>query len=148
TTFFDTDLSLVDISQQYSSLPPINRPIGAISQECTADFTADPPIDPNLSNDATQTHPVVSRLPSLEPSGQGGSSRLISNHSTNSYQPFSIPERAPAVCPWRISPDEYQELSQLIASWAKVIPHPFIFPSRHTLSRYLEGYFRGFHAHM
>ncbi|CAG9952001.1 unnamed protein product [Clonostachys rosea f. rosea IK726] len=25
---------------------------------------------------------------------------------------------------------------------------PFAFPSRHTLSRYLEGYFRGFHAHL
>lgn len=148
TNFFDVDLSLADISQQHSSLAPINRPIAGTSQEYTANPNADPPLDPNLSNDATQTHPMVSRLPSLEPSGQDGSSRLVSNRSTDGYQPFSISEQAPAVCPWRISPDEYQELSQRIAPWARVLPHPFAFPSRHTLSRYLEGYFRGFHAHL
>lgn len=148
TTFFDTDLSLVDISQQYSSLPPMNRPITPNAREYTADLSADPPIDPNLSNDATQTHPVVSRLPSLEPSGREGSSRLAPNQPTTGYQPFSTPEQSLAVCPWRVSQNEYQDLSQRVASWAMVIPHPFTFPSRHTLSRYLEGYFRGFHAHM
>lgn len=144
TTFFDTDFSLVDISHQYAA----HRPAAGPSRECSADLATNPPIDPSLSHEATHTHPVVSRLPSLEPPSREVSSRLVPSQTTTSYQPFSVSEQAPAVCPWRISPDEYQELSRRIGLWATVIPHPFILPSRRTLSRYLEGYFRGFHAHM
>ncbi|KAM5344564.1 hypothetical protein ACJ41O_013099 [Fusarium nematophilum] len=147
-TFFDTDLSLVDISQQYANLPPANRPISITSRECTAAINVDPPIDPNLAAEGTQSNPLVSRLPSLEPTGHDGASRLVPTTSTASYQPFSVSEQAPTVCPWRLSPGEYQDLSQRITSWASIIPRSFTLPSRHTLSRYLEGYFRGFHAHM
>ncbi|KAF5013635.1 hypothetical protein FDECE_362 [Fusarium decemcellulare] len=133
-SFFDTDLSLVDISQQYLSLPLVNRAVAGTPQ----DYTTDVSPDQSPFNDETQTHPLVSRFPSLEPSGQTTSSRPVS----------SMPEQAPVVCPWRISLDEYQELSKTVAVWPKSISQSFTFPSRHTLSRYLEGYFRGFHAHM
>ncbi|KAI6773082.1 hypothetical protein HG530_004040 [Fusarium avenaceum] len=157
TSFLNTDLSLVDISLQYSHLPsslPLHHP--AIPQAApqvdvgsSGDIPTDPnlnvPVNINLSQDASQTRPMVSRLPSLEPSS---SSRPTALGSSASYQPFLAPGQSSSACPWRILPEQYQDLAQRVASLTRTVPHPFTFPSRHTLSRYLEGYFRGFHAHM
>ncbi|SPJ91983.1 uncharacterized protein FTOL_13637 [Fusarium torulosum] len=156
-TFLNTDLSLVDISQQYSHLPstlPPHHP--AIPQAApqvdigsSRDIPTDPnlnvPININLSQDISQTHPMVSRLPSLKPSS---SSRPSALGSSTSYQPFLASGQISSAYPWRILPEQYQDLAQRVASLTRTIPHPFSFPSRHTLSRYLEGYFRGFHAYI
>ncbi|KAH7118342.1 hypothetical protein EDB81DRAFT_667946 [Dactylonectria macrodidyma] len=65
---------------------------------------------------------------------------------------FTSAEYHQVLCPWRISVDEYQKLSQDLHACNSAVVSPsslsFSFPSRQTLSRYLEGYFRGFHAHM
>ncbi|KAH8896341.1 hypothetical protein GQ53DRAFT_792190 [Thozetella sp. PMI_491] len=45
------------------------------------------------------------------------------------------------------SEDHAQLLSELTAM-GSVVPPSFAFPSRYMLSRFLEGYFRGSHAHM
>ncbi|KAM0306922.1 hypothetical protein ACHAPM_001500 [Fusarium culmorum] len=161
TTFLNTDLSLVDISEQHVRLPsppppppPPHPPafpqadrqsdIGS-SREIPTDPNLNIPININLSQETSQTRPVVSRLPSLEPSS---SSRLNALEPTASYQQYLAPGQISSSCPWRISPEVYQALARRVASLTSTIPHPFNFPSRHTLSRYLEGYFRGFHAHM
>lgn len=163
TTFLNTDLSLVDISQQYAPLPsppppppppPLHPPaypqadrqldIGS-SRGIPTDPNLNIPININLPQETSQTRPVVSRLPSLEPSS---SSRLNALGPTASYQQYLAPGQTSSSCPWRILPEEYQALAQRVASLTRTIPHPFNFPSRHTLCRYLEGYFRGFHAHM
>ncbi|RKK10095.1 hypothetical protein BFJ65_g15395 [Fusarium oxysporum f. sp. cepae] len=161
TTFLNTNLSLVDISEQHVRLPsppppppPPHPPafpqadrqldIGS-SREIPTDPNLNIPININLSQETSQTRPVVSRLPSLEPSS---SSRLNALEPTASYQQYLAPGQISSSCPWRILPEVYQALAQRVASLTSTIPHPFNFPSRHTLSRYLEGYFRGFHAHM
>ncbi|ENH74964.1 hypothetical protein FOC1_g10000727 [Fusarium oxysporum f. sp. cubense race 1] len=158
TTFLNTDLSLVDISQQYAHIPSppppppppdFPHPLPQADIGHSKEFSTDPnlnlPININLPQDASQTRPVVSRLPSLEPSS---STRLNAFEAIPNYQPFLAQGQVSSECPWRISPEEYQNFSQSVASMASTLPHHFALPSRHTLSRYLEGYFRGFHAHM
>ena len=51
-------------------------------------------------------------------------------------------------CPWRISPQAYDSICSSILLRSSVLPPDFAMPSRHTLSRYVEGYFRGFHEHL
>ncbi|KAF4966901.1 hypothetical protein FSARC_5465 [Fusarium sarcochroum] len=155
-TFLNTDLSLVDISEHYAHLPSLSPPPPfppTVSQEDLVSSTGlsiDPnlniPIDINLPQDASHTRPLASRLPSLEPLDQTSSTRST---ALGSYQPSLAPAESPSAgCPWRISPQEYRDLAQRLASLTRTVPHPFTMPSRHTLSRYLEGYFRGFHSHM
>ncbi|KAL7754952.1 hypothetical protein ACKLNR_014709 [Fusarium oxysporum f. sp. zingiberi] len=158
TTFLNTDRSLVDISQQYAHIPSppppppppdFPHPLPQADIGHSKEFSTDPnlnlPININLPQDASQTRPVVSRLPSLEPSS---STRLNAFEAIPNYQPFLAQGQVSSECPWRISPEEYLNFSQSVASMASTLPHHFALPSRHTLSRYLEGYFRGFHAHM
>ncbi|KAI3572708.1 hypothetical protein IWW34DRAFT_761803 [Fusarium oxysporum f. sp. albedinis] len=151
TTFLNTDLSLVDISQQYARLPSPPPPPPPLFPQAAPQLDissfGDISMGPNIDapQDASQIRPLVSRLPSLEPSS---SSRLNLLEPTASYEPFFPSGQVSSACPWRILPEEYQHLAQQVASLANTIPHPFTFPLRHTLSRYLEGYFRGFHAHM
>lgn len=54
----------------------------------------------------------------------------------------------PSVCPWKIAPSDYATLSNHIRKLAHSLPPSFSLPSRYTLSRFLEGYFRGFHDHL
>ncbi|TXB97170.1 hypothetical protein FocTR4_00011876 [Fusarium oxysporum f. sp. cubense] len=152
TAFLNTDLSLVDMSQQYPHLPspppPPHPPAFAQpipGADVSTNLNLNIPVSINVSRDTSQTQNVMSRLPSLEPSS---SSTLNALETAANYQAFLAPGQASSACPWRILPEEYQSLAQRVASLTSTVPHPFTFPSRHTLSRYLEGYFRGFHAHM
>lgn len=146
-TFFNTDFSLVDISHQYASLAGPIRPIeGTPAGEYLGETQM--PVDARSVNVPTQTDPLVSRLPSLEPPGQEDTSRLASFVSNAGYQPPLGDDKAHNLCPWKLSPEEYQILSEDISAAAGMIPEPFKLPSRHTMTRYLMGYFRGFHAHM
>lgn len=54
----------------------------------------------------------------------------------------------PPICPWKISPSDFETISGGIKEFLPILPQSFSLPSRHTLSRFLEGYFRGFHDHM
>ncbi|KAF7556592.1 hypothetical protein G7Z17_g1352 [Cylindrodendrum hubeiense] len=140
--FFDSDLSLVDIAQQYAILPPVNLMVGAPVTEHNQDMFVEQSVNLPSSHGVAPSHLAASRLPSLEPT------QIPNPEAGSGYQSFTTVEHHGVICPWRISVDEYQKLSQEISTYSNIVPLSFSFPSRQTLSRYLEGYFRGFHAHM
>ena len=50
--------------------------------------------------------------------------------------------------PWRISAPMYERITAAVARRSRILSSDFVLPSRHTLSRYVEGYFRGYHVHL
>ncbi|KAH6678767.1 hypothetical protein F5X68DRAFT_245156 [Plectosphaerella plurivora] len=50
--------------------------------------------------------------------------------------------------PWRLTAAGYTTVHTAVAPFRPVLPPEFVLPLRHALSRYIEGYFRGFHAHL
>lgn len=73
-----------------------------------------------------------SRLPSLQPEQQG---------EENGEQGRNGP-------PWKISSQDLREIQRKIDDFMNVLPKSFQLPSRHTLSRFLEGFINGFHEHL
>ncbi|KAI6489412.1 hypothetical protein ACKVWC_007950 [Pyricularia oryzae] len=73
------------------------------------------------------------RFPSLQPDAHEGS-RI---HEDGLKAPF-----------WKISGVDYNVIKNRLDEFSSVIPNDFIFPSRHTLMRFLEGYNGGFHEHL
>ncbi|KAK3349122.1 hypothetical protein B0T25DRAFT_609689 [Lasiosphaeria hispida] len=49
---------------------------------------------------------------------------------------------------WRISAMDHTAIKNRLDEFSSVLPHDFVFPSRHTLNRFLEGYISGFHDHL
>lgn len=79
-----------------------------------------------------------SRLPSLQPESR--------DHSQ--YQP-RLPEDIIRTGPsWKISPQDHRLIRNKLDDFNNVLPKGFTLPSRHTLSRFLEGYINGFHEHL
>ncbi|KAI0396554.1 hypothetical protein F5Y17DRAFT_465077 [Xylariaceae sp. FL0594] len=52
------------------------------------------------------------------------------------------------MAPMRVSAMEHTVLKNRLDEFSTVLPNDFVFPSRHTLTRFLEGYFSGFHDHL
>ena len=55
--------------------------------------------------------------------------------------------KRPAPC-WKISTVEYDLVKQRILAMQPQLPKDFVLPSKHTISRYLEGCIRGLYEHM
>lgn len=53
--------------------------------------------------------------------------------------------RAPSL---RISVSDHNTIKARLDEFSSVLPNDFVFPSRHTLTRFLEGYISGFHEHL
>ncbi|KAK4217221.1 hypothetical protein QBC37DRAFT_56910 [Rhypophila decipiens] len=49
---------------------------------------------------------------------------------------------------WRISASDHGIMKNRLDEFSSVLPNDFVFPSRHTLTRFLEGYINGFHEHL
>ncbi|EGO54164.1 hypothetical protein NEUTE1DRAFT_87299 [Neurospora tetrasperma FGSC 2508] len=47
-----------------------------------------------------------------------------------------------------ISAKDHSVMKAKLDEFSSVLPSNFVFPSRHTLQRFLEGYFTGFHDHL
>lgn len=77
-----------------------------------------------------------SRFPSLQPDNGGA--------EENGRQD-DLGRNGP---PWKISPTDLREIQRKIDDFGQVLPKGFQLPSRHTLSRFLEGYINGFHEHL
>ncbi|OJJ66368.1 hypothetical protein ASPBRDRAFT_59773 [Aspergillus brasiliensis CBS 101740] len=136
TSFMD---SVVIPSNTFS---PSYQPIPAFSPEDLVHQSL--PLQPHTSRDlATENHdfsdlipgdispsPFGSRLPPLQPEDAPHPA-----HSDRSRSRFVVS----APCRARLE----RELNRL----ADVVPKPFDLPSRHTLSRLVVSYFRGFHEH-
>lgn len=76
-----------------------------------------------------------SRFPSLAPDGPNdGTGRLQDDGSR--------------VTSWRISANDHAIIKNRLDGFSSVLPEGFIFPSRHTLTRYLDGYISGFQEHL
>lgn len=83
-------------------------------------------------------HP--SRLPSVQPD-----QRNFAGDGAPSPRPLDDQSRAP---PFRISPGDHTVLKGRVEEFTAVLPNDFVFPSRHTLIRFVEGYAGGFHEHL
>lgn len=121
---------------------PAGSPFGIDSIESSHD---------TVLRDSTQsTGPLsefTSRLPSLEPE-EGNSSNP--NPHENVPQDPSQARNAPQIAarPWIIMPKTYTIIRESLEQYSHLFPEELIFPSRHSMCRYVEGYFSGFHAHL
>ncbi|KJZ73227.1 hypothetical protein HIM_07424 [Hirsutella minnesotensis 3608] len=61
------------------------------------------------------------------------------------YRPHEDLSRVPSL---RISALDHGAIKNRIDEYSGVLPSDFVFPSRHTLTRFLEGYITGFHEHV
>lgn len=50
--------------------------------------------------------------------------------------------------PWKVSSQDHRYIQNKLDDFSAVLPKGFEFPSRYTLSRFLEGYINGFHEHL
>ncbi|KAJ5528279.1 hypothetical protein N7513_012438 [Penicillium frequentans] len=129
--FFDTDISLCDLFQQFApGQPPPSHTghtteIGQIDQPQI-------PISTAPQQTATRTPPLPPRFPSTD--DQLHHNNLDVGSDT-------------AGCPWILSASAYKHISERVAEKKSVL-FDFKLPSRFTLMRYLEGYFCGFHDHL
>lgn len=82
----------------------------------------------------------ASRLPSAQ-----SDQRNIAGDGASSSRPVDDQGRA---LPFRISPNDHSVLKGRVEEFSSVLPSGFIFPSRHTLIRFIEGYASGFHEHL
>jgi len=78
-----------------------------------------------------------SRFPSLQPDSRDGADGNSRMHEDAM--------RAPN---WRISAPDHSVIKNRLDEFSSVLPNDFVFPSRHTLNRFLEGYISGFHEHL
>jgi hypothetical protein len=78
-----------------------------------------------------------SRLPSLQPEEQNLEVEPVPRAYSRRTEP-----------PWKISGQDYREIQLKIEGFQSVLPGDFHLPSRHALSRFLEGYVSGFHQHL
>jgi hypothetical protein len=88
--------------------------------------------------EADTSFQLGSRLPSLQPGGQ----------EERANMPV-LPKEASIASPcWAISSQDYGHIQAQLAENSSILPVEFILLPRHTLSRFLEGYFTGFHGHL
>ncbi|KAM0527824.1 hypothetical protein ACHAP9_005010 [Verticillium nonalfalfae] len=83
------------------------------------------------------TSQFPSRFPSVQPDGISG----MDGQARGGDEPM----RAPSL---RISAVDHNVIKNRLDEFSSVLPADFIFPSRHTLTRFLEGYISGFHEYL
>lgn len=79
-----------------------------------------------------------SRLPSLQPHEQD----LMNS------EPAPQADFLRVGPPWKISGEDHRQVQSNLNEFVSVLPARFSLPSRHTLSRYFEGYVTGFNQHL
>lgn len=88
------------------------------------------------NNDQHQYGRFVSRLSSTQPDYQDPSNGSRANEDNRNGPP------------WKVSSQDHRYIQSKLDDFAAVLPKGFELPSRHTLSRFLEGYINGFHEHL
>ncbi|ETS86113.1 hypothetical protein PFICI_04138 [Pestalotiopsis fici W106-1] len=136
--FFGTDTATMNQvagpSQHVQSSFPFNQ---MSSQPGFQDRNPSSPV-----TDHGQSDNLRLRLPSLEPAIQPPEEHAREPNRAPNPKPFVVVKT-----PWKISTEDYVRITERLSSANPGLLHSSNFPSRHTLSRYLEGYFRGFHDH-
>lgn len=129
-SFFDTNLSLVDISQQYQV--PLMEQQQSSEQAEQGQQNVDN--SPGINTEPNVNH--ENHLVAAEEEGDPSQNRQLKGNF------------APSISPWKLTPSDYARLSNDIKELALVLPSSFSLPSRHTVSRFLEGFFRSYHDHI
>jgi hypothetical protein len=78
-----------------------------------------------------------SRFPSLQPDLRDPSGEGSRAHEDGARVPI-----------WRISAMDHTVIRNRLDEFSSALPNDFVFPSRHTLNRFLEGYISGFHDNL
>jgi hypothetical protein len=103
----------------------------------------------DVPSEDTVVHPIPesadpldyrSRLPSLEEEDP----HLVGSRAARG----AAPARDVAGMPWIISNEVYDHVRILLEDYRFLYTAGFLLPSKHTVCRYIEGYFSGFHAHL
>ncbi|KAK3381664.1 hypothetical protein B0H63DRAFT_396902 [Podospora didyma] len=93
--------------------------------------------DPGGRGPSKPNSTFPSRFPSLQPD--------LRDQSEGGSRMHEDGMRAPN---WRISAMDHTAIKNRLDEFSSVLPNDFVFPSRHTLNRFLEGYISGFHDHL
>lgn len=138
-TFFDTDFSLSDIWQTdnnraNNSMAPLSH--NKQTAQDSLPRSADGPL-PFIS--------LPSRLPPLEPDSLSSRNERLPCNDLNAPEGVDPVADTETALPWNISLPAHDRISASFRTYDNILPTGFIIPSRHTISRYIEGYFRGFH---
>lgn len=88
---------------------------------------------------------LASRLPSMEP--EKPEVTPVNVEPTHPQQTPTL-RQVHSIRPWKISAEEYAQILNNFENIHSVSQSSCVSPSRHALSRFLEGYFRGFAIHM
>ncbi|KAJ6113333.1 hypothetical protein N7523_006650 [Penicillium sp. IBT 18751x] len=142
SSFFDTNYSLSDLWQTDTfrandSVTNLPQYLNGGSQPT-----------PRISERSASSICLSSRLPPLEPDSLFSHHERLPNNELNSHRGDEPPPtNATAGLPWNISSLSYDRICSALLSNRETLPASFVIPSRHTMSRYIEGYFRGFHEH-
>lgn len=140
-SFFDTDFSLSDIWQTDNNR--VNNSMATVSH---TEQSGQDSI-PRNADEPLSFISLPSRLPPLEPDSLSSRDERLPHNELDSpggTDPVTDTETA---LPWNISALAYDRISAGIRTYDRILPTGFLIPSRHTISRYISGYFRGFHEH-
>ncbi|KAL2850201.1 hypothetical protein BJY01DRAFT_245667 [Aspergillus pseudoustus] len=89
---------------------------------------------------------TVSSSSSRLPSVAAAAGERVKRHSIPSTN-FGTRHGSAEPC-WRLSDLEYSSMADAIYAEHNLLAPGFVFPSRNAISRYLEGYFTGFHSQL
>lgn len=103
------------------------------------DFAASPHFLPPNFESANLNSRISSKPPSQFPSRIGSLAPDMRDPDSGRNQDESRPS------PLRISVADHTTMKAKVDEFLSVMPNDFVFPSRHTLVRFLEGYISGFH---
>lgn len=123
----DYDLFLDDFAAAPHLLPPHFEPDQQMA------MWSRPPAQMHQRGPSRPSSQFPSRFASLAP------------ELRDSLDPSSRAHEAPSL---RISAVDHNAIKTRIDEYSSVLPSDFVFPSRHTLTRFLEGYISGFHEHL
>jgi hypothetical protein len=130
TTFDDYNLFLDDFPGTSHFLPPPFEP-----EQSMAMWSRGPEMHQRSGSKPSSQFP--SRFPSLQPDPR--------DPNDNASRLHDEPMRAP---PLRISAVDHAVIKNRLDEFSSALPNDFVFPSRHTLTRFLEGYVNGFHEYL
>ena len=106
-----------------------------------------PPFDPDQQTGGWpgKSSKPGSRFPPRLPSAQPDQRNFTMTDGVPPARPHEDQSRIP---PFRISPGDHTVLKGRVEEFSSILPNDFVFPSRHTLIRFVEGYASGFHEHL
>ena len=133
--FFDTQYSLADITQR----PDV---FGLTAQDFAGNSNQGLAFDTRPLHEDAQNRDDVGVVPNPDISATNDELPNLLRGGLDSSAD------ADARAAWFVTAHMHTQISDNLTALAHVLPPGFPLPPRRTLSRYLEGYYRGFHGHL